>query len=198
MPFVAVTKSTGNRVNILDYQNPRLDLLSSDLSCPLCGEEMIIVAGAHRISHFRHKVVCSSDFQSHPESPEHLQAKIDIVDLLRNTLGEYTDASIDMEVPIPEVRRIADVLVSFPMGWREAHEIQLSPISVLDLEARTNDYARAGISVTWWLGKRAYTDSNVLWCQDRFGACNTISFAKAGKAVQIFEGAQVSQRGVAV
>ena len=74
MPLIAKNKQTGERVNILEYRNPREEFQKGDLVCPLCDCELIIVAGVVRINHFRHKSIspCKSDYDRHPESYEHL------------------------------------------------------------------------------------------------------------------------------
>jgi competence CoiA-like predicted nuclease len=83
------------------------------------------------------------------------------------------DPDIELEVPIDmkwRARgRVIDILVTWPMGWREAHEIQLSAITPQALEERTDDYLRSGIDVIWWIGNRANTKENKDWCMERFG-----------------------------
>ncbi len=78
-----------------------------------------------------------------------------IAKTLKAELPEYSLAQIEYEFPIPEVRRIADVVAKFPNGWIVAHECQLASITVEELEKRTEDYLYAGVDVIWWLGKAA-------------------------------------------
>jgi len=59
--------------------------------------------------------------------------------------------------------------VTFPTGWRVAHEVQLASITTEHLQERTNDYTLAGIDVVWWLGKSADTETNRAWCRCTFG-----------------------------
>gem|GEM_PF-2511317 len=104
-----------------------------------------------------------------------LAGEAHLAGLLREQYIEYTDAQIAYEVPIPEVKRVADILIVFPLGWRIAHEVQLAAISLAELRERTEEYERAGIDVVWWLGKAADTQSNRLWCIQTFGHCYTIN-----------------------
>jgi len=163
MPFVAKDKNTGERVVITHYDNPKAVLKSGDCVCQLCNEPMIVKAGMIVTPHFAHYSSCTSDYITKPESKEHLALKDIICKWLSARHGEYSTASIDLEVVIPEIRRIADVLVTYPMGWREAHEIQLSPITVEAISERTSDYNRAGIDVFWWCGNKADTPAIRDW-----------------------------------
>jgi competence CoiA-like predicted nuclease len=169
MPFIAIRKATGERIDITTIENTRAALISGECLCQLCDTPMIVKAGLVRQHHFAHVGRCSSDYQSHPESPAHQEAKRYLATHLREWFGEYAHTHIAYEVPIPEVRRIADLLVTFPTGWRVAHEVQLASITSEQLQERTNDYILAGIDVVWWLGKSADTEVNRAWCRCTFG-----------------------------
>jgi len=175
MPFVAKHKETGERIDITRIENPRAVLRSGDCVCQLCGEPMIIKAGLIVSPHFAHYARCESDYRFQPETAEHRRAKRELAEKLRETFAEYTDAEIELEMPIPEIRRVADILVTFPMGWRVAHEIQLSAITLEELEERTDDYSRAGVDVVWWLGRSADTSTNRQWCLETFSYCFSIT-----------------------
>lgn len=176
MPFIAKSKTTGDRVDITRFASPRLELNASDIICQLCGAPMIIRSGKIVRPHFAHKNECSSDYQSHPESPEHLLAKLIISEKIKAEWKEYGDAKVEFEYPVPEVKRIIDIAMLFPMGWIVAHEIQLSSITTEQLENRTKDYRNAGIDVVWWLGKSADTPANRSWCVENFGVCFTLNY----------------------
>jgi competence CoiA-like predicted nuclease len=169
MPFIALNAETRERIDITTIENPRLVLKPGECICQLCEIPMIIKAGQIMRAHFAHVAACPTDYESHPESQEHREAKVFLATHSHEAFAEYTDAKIEYEVPIPEVMRIADLLVTFPMGWRIAHEIQLASITTETLEARTNDYLQAGIDVVWWLGKSANTPANRDWCRQTFG-----------------------------
>jgi len=169
MAFIARHKDTRERIDITRYARPRDELQAGRLICQFCDQEMIIRHGMIVRAHFAHKVACTTPYVGHPESPEHRFGKMLVAEHLRQEVAEYSDARIEFEFPIPEVRRIADILVIFPNGWRVAHEIQLASITVEYLQQRTEDYLRAGIDVVWWLGKSADTPANRAWCEQYFG-----------------------------
>jgi competence protein CoiA len=169
MAFIAKRKETGERIDITTIEYPREVLKAGDCLCQVCDAPMIIKAGLVRQHHFAHTARCTSDYQCHPESPAHREAKRFLATHLREAFSEYTHAVIEYEVPIPEVKRIADLLVMFPTGWRVAHEVQLAAITIEQLQERTNDYTLAGIDVVWWLGKSANTLTNREWCRSIFG-----------------------------
>ena len=169
MPFVALQKDTRERIDITRIERPRESLKSGDCICQLCDTPMIIKAGQIMRAHFAHYATCVTEYESHPESVEHREAKVFLATHLRESFKEYTSAIIEYEVPIPEVKRIADLLITFPTGWRIAHEVQLASITTETLEARTNDYAKAGVDVVWWLGKSANTPANREWSRLTFG-----------------------------
>lgn len=180
MGFVAIKKSTGERVDLTQLKNPRShDIKSGDCICQLCGERMIIRAGFVREAHFAHyaQTECRTDYEYHPESRLHLAGKRFVADKLREGIAEYSGATIEFEVKVPEAHRVADIMVTFPMGWREAHEIQLASISIEKLQERTYAYLGEGIDVVWWLGKSAATESNQLWCAKNLGYCFILNAA---------------------
>ena len=190
MPFVALRKSTGERINIMTVPDPRATIARDDLVCPLCGQPMTVVAGFYRIKHFRHRSKCETELQGHPETVEHMVTKWMISEIIRD---EYAARgiplkSIDFEVPFFECNRIADVVVSFETGAVEVHEIQLAPITTESLADRTNDYFSAGASVVWWLGRSADTNNNRAWCLTNFGECRFLpmrfTFASEPNAIQ--------------
>lgn len=177
MPFIGVHRETGQRLDITAVEQPRRVLKSGEWVCQLCGASLVVKAGLVVRPHFAHYAAaeCRTDYRYHPESPAHREAKSHLAGLLRQHYAEYTDAQIEYEVPIPEVKRVADILIVFPMGWRVAHEVQLAAISLAELQERTEEYERAGIDVVWWLGKAADTQSNRLWCIQTCGQCYTIN-----------------------
>ncbi len=136
MPFIAKNKQTGDRVNILEYQNPREEFQKGDLVCLFCDGELIIVAGFVRMKHFRHRQnsPCKSDYGRHPESYEHLFFKKLLSEKLSQESSEYLNAEPILEYPIPEAKRIADIAFQFPNGWLVVHEVQLSSITTEELQ----------------------------------------------------------------
>lgn len=182
MPFVAMQRSTGRRIDITRVANPAKDIDRTDIVCPHCEARMTVVSGAVVVSHFRHVVTCTSPMNQHGETIEHLIGKRYVADYLRGYHG--TTATIDFEVPIAEVSRIADVMVVFQNGNRVAHEIQLASITAEELEQRTADYWIAEVDVVWWLGKSAYTDNNREWCLGRFGEVRRLEYTYQSESIR--------------
>jgi len=109
MPFIAIRKATGERIDITAIEYPRAALTSGECLCQLCGVPMIVKAGLVRQHHFAHAGRCTSDYQSHPESPAHREAKRYLDTHLREWFKEYANTHNAYEVPNPEVKRIADL-----------------------------------------------------------------------------------------
>ena len=138
---------------------------------------MVVKAAMIVRAHFAHKAACTSPYQAHPESPEHRAGKYFIAERVREQLApDYPNVAIDFEVPVPEANRVADVMVTFPNGWRIAHECQLASITAEQLGRRTEDYLRAGVDTVWWLGKSANTPANRNWCVEYLGFALEINF----------------------
>lgn len=177
MPFVALDKNTKERIDITKIENPRLVLKSGEVICQHCQAPMVIKAGPIKRHHFSHYAECTSDIKRHPESPEHLGTKDLVAEKAKEWFGEFTYAEPDKEVAIPEVNRQADVLFTFPNGWRIACEVQLASITTEELQQRTDDYLRAGIDTIWFLGKSACTPANVRWSIETFGFAIELSYS---------------------
>jgi len=171
MPFVAKLKSTGQRISIDDYERPREQLASGDIICqfPDCGSDLFVKSGLIIKPHFAHKPnsPCRTSLEAHPESAEHRLGKRMVAQWLAENFKSkgYERVRIEYEVVVPEAGRVADVMVTFPGGMREAHEIQLARISHHDIERRTLSYLNAGISAIWWIGESSDSDqpSNREW-----------------------------------
>lgn len=179
MPFKGLIKATDERVDISEMTNAKGQILG-EVVCPLCLKPMAIVNSYLRDndaivrSHFRHHYACDSPFDSHPESPEHRDGKLAIRNWLRSIYSNNgVQPEIDIEVPITvEGRtrgRVADILVTWGYGYREAHEIQLASITAKEIEERSNDYLSAGIEPHWWLGKQNRSTSILQFLWDAFG-----------------------------
>lgn len=183
MTITAVHKVTGTRITVRPDQNLRDDYPEWDqLQCPITGLPVFPVRSHARSgvsgpikvrSYFRIKA--PSDQSTWPvdvifdpeygierkgirffkgESWEHLEGKAFVASQLQSMLGPTATVEFEHVVKLPDGRRrIADIAVIFPSGYTEVHEIQLSPISVEELNARTDDYASVGIPAQWWIGK---------------------------------------------
>jgi len=183
MGLIAKNKKTEERINILDYKEPRQELKKDEIVCHLCDGDLIIKSGLIRMKYFAHKpnAPCQCDYARHPESYEHLFFKKLLSENLAKEFGEYLNAKPLLEYPIHEVKRIADIVFQFPSGWLVAHEIQLSSITIEALDERTNDYRNAGIDIVWWLGKSANTPTNRQWLIENFGECYTLDWETVHK-----------------
>jgi hypothetical protein len=186
MPLVAMKLSTGRRVDIRDYENVRIEVDCSDLVCPMddCRIPMSPVNRNLFVPHFRHRSACTTAYRSSydghagGESAFHLAGKRHIAEDVLAYLERagVNDARADFEVPIPEIKRIADVVITLPWGDKAVYECQLAKISVDDLEERTRDYAKAGLPCVWYLGRSADTPDNRDWCTNRIGGFHILSF----------------------
>lgn len=177
MPLVALDQD-GQRVDITKYSDPREQLRGHSFVCQACGTSMILKAGLIVCAHFAHKPGSECGYFSHPETIEHLQAKAFIASHLKEWWKEYSESEPELEVPIREIKRIADIVFRFSGGWEIVHEVQLASITTLELQQRTDDYLRAGMDTFWWLGGSANTRSNQAWCESIFGFSLEINFTK--------------------
>ncbi|MBR9871485.1 MAG: hypothetical protein GYB26_10125 [Gammaproteobacteria bacterium] len=183
MPFTAIEKETGKRINILHYDNPRRDLKKGSLQCRHCGEDFYIRGSEFSSprTHFVHfsKEDCEQSQLCHPESPEHLFFKEYLYNHLAKEFQEYTTCTLALEYRIPEAGahgRVADVAALFPNGWIVCHEIQLAAISTEELTQRTEDYRSAGADVIWWFGGNADTETNRQWAHSVIGSSFSLDF----------------------
>ncbi|OEY04414.1 hypothetical protein A0K93_07010 [Corynebacterium sp. BCW_4722] len=92
----------------------------------------------------RHFVSRNGQGDTVPESAHHLMMKAHIARAL-----DKAGWSVDVEVPFPEVGRIADVAATTPAGRRVVFEVQLSRQTRADFRARTDDYASCGAPAIW-------------------------------------------------
>lgn len=176
MAFVAQNKTNKERIDITKFANPREDLGGLEFECRFCKIQMFIRKSPKGRFHFFHKHSCTSDYYSHPETPEHLSGKSFVAEYIFPKLVEYSNFNPIFEEPLHEVKRIADIICKVPIGWWVAHEIQLSPITVEKLEERTQDYLKAGVDLIWWFGKSADTRQNREWSVNKFGFSPYIVF----------------------
>lgn len=201
MPFIALQKSTGKRIDITTIESPRAELRADDMACPVCGSPMLVKAGLINRAHFAHKPGredCPYAAYSAGETQEHREAKQLIRDHMSDWFSEYGIARPELEVYVPEVtharNRIADVMFTFPGGWRVAHEVQLASITVGDLQDRTEDYERAGIDVFWWFGRDAFGKGALEWSIRRYGFYLKVELLEVPKATEtVFNSARADQ-----
>jgi competence protein CoiA len=179
--LVALEKSTHKRVETLSF-NSGFDIRKAfdkdNLICPFCEQTVFPRDRENYILHFAHKSICSSPFEYHPESIEHILGKKIIKETLSKQLCLF-DIEILLEFPIPEAGkkgRIADVVAIFPSGFMMIYECQLSYINTEEVYKRTQDYESIGSEVTWLLGKSADIEANRNWCYDYFDISYGLQF----------------------
>lgn len=116
-----------------------------DYQCPECHLTIRLRAGPHRQSHFYH-LRSSATCPQHQKTAEHLQTQHTLA-----ALGAADDARI--EAPFPTIGRIADVAF---FRLRTVVEIQVSPLSLEEAQARTRDYLSLGWQIVWILHEQTF------------------------------------------
>ncbi len=118
--------------------------------CPECGLAVRLRGGPHRQPHYYH-LRRTSDCRQHQKSAEHLQAQLKLLQLL-------PEGECSLERPFPSIGRIADTV------WETANivfEVQCSPISKEEVEARTADYRSIGLEIVWILHEKRFNKKNL-------------------------------------
>ncbi len=133
----------------LDEQNQRILAHEAQkplcYKCPECNAPVRVRGGPFRRLHYYHSARSNRCNQS-GKSLEHLAIQLFIQQNLPSGEGE-------LEVFFKTIRRIADV------AWHQKKlifEIQCSPISPEEIEARNQDYASLGYQVIWILHENRY------------------------------------------
>lgn len=120
--------------------------------CIECQEEVRLRSGFELRSHFYHvreRKKCSLSRKSlaHIETQKAIQARV---------------PDSRLEVPFPEIKRIADV---FWEREKVVFEVQVSFISKEEVEKRTADYASIGIQVVWILHEKRFNQIYLTECE---------------------------------
>lgn len=150
---------------------------------PDCGEPLMVRNGGMVSPHFAHfKSQCKTQYNYHPPSVLHERSKILIGEHMKQRYAPWAKVEVDYEVPIPSMKRIADVVLMFGNGILQAHEIQLASITTEQLRLRTIDYYKEGIDVQWWLGEKADTPANRQWLFANYGRAAIINPEKPGES----------------
>lgn len=84
MPFVALLKETGERIDITQVEYPKQKYKYVDCVCQLCEAPLRIRGGAYMRNHFAHdpSTPCTTDYTSQLESPHHREAKYFLLERL--------------------------------------------------------------------------------------------------------------------
>lgn len=185
MPLIALDSKNGRRIDARDFDNLHAEVDREHLVCPFpdCGTPMLPVRGPYVAAHFRHRVLCKTEYRlSHGakgESSSHRQGKRHAAESVARWFSTHDGAapSIDYEVPIDEIKRIADAIVTTASGERIVVECQLAAITTAELDERTNDYARAGLTCIWYLGNQANTSGPRDWSTHHYGGVHSLQFS---------------------
>lgn len=158
----------------------------SGLFCPHCYQktgkrfEVRYRNSESRRVHFYHSNLDGHECEHYStESEKHLSAKAKIRDrlLLDESVAEvHLEFFLEMEGQAGWKTRKPDVLVIRPNGTREAHEVQISPISPEDLESRTCDLKQVCDRIVWYLHGKAYNETNRLKCSNLNADCYHLWF----------------------
>ncbi|QIY56818.1 hypothetical protein HEP86_22675 [Streptomyces sp. RPA4-5] len=125
------------------------------LTCPECGHGLQAKVSRRGLRFFAHDPG-SPTCGLAGESMEHRLLKLELVLAVRD-VGWHAE----LEVPSTSGRWRADILATSPDGsMRMAWETQLSPITIDDIQQRTERFAADGVAVCWvttnrrpWLGE---------------------------------------------
>ncbi|MCS3533075.1 competence protein CoiA family protein [Chryseobacterium sp. JUb7] len=77
---------TGEEIDITKFDNPRLNIDKNQLRCKLCNGKISLKHGMLRAKHFFHISSYNSNFERHPESPQHNLGKEIITQHLKRIL----------------------------------------------------------------------------------------------------------------
>ncbi|MER6756590.1 competence protein CoiA family protein [Micromonospora echinofusca] len=115
------------------------------LRCPECGHGVHAKVSARNLRYFAHDPGRPADCAWLNESLEHHLLKLELATAVR-----AADWHAELEVRSPDGTWRADVLASSHDGTRRiAWEAQLSPITIDDIQERTERYRSAGVGVCW-------------------------------------------------
>ena len=111
-------------------------------------------------------------------SEKHLNAQAAIQDYYTKN---YPTCTATLETVVKNDTTIAfrrpDILITYPNGVMEAHEVQVSPISTEDLLQRSRDLRQHGVgAIAWYLYGKAATPANINACLKAGITVNKLSF----------------------
>jgi competence CoiA-like predicted nuclease len=144
----------GTVIEIDDYKSPKEELDPKLLTCPICGENVFVKHGIIKRAHFSHYSNATCNFerlQGERETEEHRLLKRYMADDLRK---RFPKASVKLEVPILNRKRIVDVMATLPFGYKIIIECQCSNISNAEIDARMSDYEQLGLVEVGWIFKK--------------------------------------------
>ncbi len=120
-----------------------------DYICPECSLHLRVRSGVHRQPHYYHiqpNINCSQ----HNKGMQHLQVQWQLYSLLPNSF---------LEVRFPAINRIADLVWE---SEKVVFEVQCSPISLQEVQARNAAYGSLGYAVIWILHENRYNQRRIM------------------------------------
>ena len=181
MPFKAMDADNGELIISLDFES-KLELIAEreNLICPHCKNKMHCRERTDFALHFVHNFT-SKNCLSGGESWLHLECKRLIYLELKEKVNSLTENTkelfkVDLEFRLRQVNRIIDVALLLRNKPVEAHEVQLSPITVSELEARTRDYSSQGVAAYWYFGKKSFNKEVESWSKSKYGEVRFFDF----------------------
>ena len=178
MSLTAKTKT--DIICSLDYKSSsEIRVLYPDLkelTCPECDSVVFPRSRTNYVNHFVHSIANDNCSLSN-ESLEHQLSKIYIY----NTLKEIVvNGKVFCEYPIYQDSKLiarADVMLLFGENSGIAFEVQLSNISLAEIQKRTSNYYANGFDVQWILGDNFSNNDVKYWLKEE-GSFVTISSYK--------------------
>ena len=147
-------------------QHPRGTLLSP---YPDCDIPVFCRFRVGYLAHFVHQTEPVTGYKTSPYSIEHEMGKL----ILATHLREAYKEEIHYKVPIGD--RIVDVVCGIG-SVQVAGEVQLSPITTDEIEARSADIMAMGYDPIWMLSGRANTEANRTWCSKHLCSVYSMDF----------------------
>ena len=127
------------------------DIRRHEWHCKFCNVPMSPVLGPVREWHFRHHPGagdCPAHGELEAESPRHRLLKQTAAEALQRYYGDRV-SRVEFEARVKDAGRIADALLTMTDATRLAIEAQVSPISMENVQRRTNSYSAADVDVVW-------------------------------------------------
>lgn len=173
---------------------------SKSWHCPICSQELLYVkrSSTGRTSHFRHRTEAThaslSETTTHANAKQYFYTQLRNDNRCRSADLEHISSSTD------DRQRIADIVLNTHQHGDIAVEIQCSPQSVEQFQARTDAYNEHGYAVLWLVLEETYLPEKstahvsgvaykdaVKWLQQHyFGRCYAFSPAeRSGETVQM-------------
>lgn len=145
--LVAITKDE----RFVSLRNQKKDSVLAMLKdqtfyCPVCEGEVIAKLGDKHIWHFAHRKYHKCDAEFEPETPHHLNGKLQLFDWLRSK-----NLDVKLERYLPNIKQRPDLLIT-TTKQKIAVEYQCSTIPIQLYMKRTDTYIKHGYKPLWILG----------------------------------------------